>query len=330
MSRMMACAYEDRPSAIVGLKLLLLSLRHHCPDMQVHVFHRLATDRLEGWVKRVAAVSLHSPPDGAAGGWDAKPALLLHLMEAGFTDILWLDSDLIFTADVRNRFGALTEDTLVATEERRDVTGNGSDARTRRLGLNVGRVFQRALCTCVLRVTSRHRSLLERWQESLERPDYRKSQNTPFDDRDWVLGGDQDMLSGLLGASEFAGLPVKQLRDGVDVAHCFLRSGYSVQDRLRNLRSGLPSLVHAQGPKPWELEGVLFAELSPYCAAARPYVDQLDEPAPWARPRRLTAQVLDKLAFGNPNLRDFPIAAWDQLRASLRRLMPTPAHPQAD
>jgi hypothetical protein len=316
---MIACTYEDRKTALIGLKLLVLSLARHCPDLPLHVYCPQPGVAFEEWAGRQPNVCLLNPPSGIIGGWDVKPNLLLHRLNAGFDEVLWLDTDLVLTRDLRDSFGQMTEQTFVATEEHRWVTGHGTTERTERLGLPVGRLLPNTICSCVLRITSFHRPLLEQWHTALQRADYRKTQGQPFDERDWALGSDQDVLSGLLGSTRFASVPLRLLRSGREIAHCFCRQGYAVRDRLRNLLTGLPPLVHAQGPKPWELPGVLFAELSPYCSASLPFASQLSEPAPWLRPRTLLARILNTLAFGNPNLRDLPLVGWFEFREWWRR-----------
>jgi hypothetical protein len=234
---------------------------------------------------------------------------LLDLFDAGHDEVVWMDTDLIVMRDIRLVLGVLPEEVFVVAEEHPWVSGNGSTRRTEYLELEVGRVFPRTLNAGFLRVTRFHRPLLERWNLLLRRPDYRESQNLPYEERLWYLGCDQDLLSGLLGSTDFMHVPLKLLRAGPDIAQCFCNRGYTVANRLRNLFKGLPPLVHGQGPKPWELTNVLFAELSPYCAAALPYAEQLDEPTSWMKPRSGWGRLLDGLALGNPNLRDLPLVA---------------------
>jgi len=304
---MIVCAYEDRPMALVGLKLLVLSLARQSPGLKVHLYSSVSNESFQSWIGRQPNVDVFAPPANCLEGWDVKPTLLLDLFDAGHDEVVWMDTDLIVTRDVRSLLEDLSEEVFVAAEEHPWVAGNGNSRRTTYLGLEVGRVFPRTLNAGFLRVTPFHRPLLERWNLLLRRPDYRASQKLPYEERRWYLGCDQDLLSGLLGSTEFAHIPVKLLRAGPDIAQCFCNRGYTVSNRFRNLFTGLPPLVHGQGPKPWELTDVLFAELSPYCAAAWPYKNQLEEPTGWMRPRSRLARMLNGLALGNPNLRDMPL-----------------------
>ncbi|HEV2863945.1 MAG TPA: hypothetical protein VGX48_23315 [Pyrinomonadaceae bacterium] len=334
---MIVCAYEDRPSALVGLKLLLLSLARQSPGLRVRLYCPAADAAFESWVAGQPDVELRPTPPDSLGGWDVKPTLLLELFDEGHDEVFWLDTDLIVTSDVRALMGGLPEEVMVAAEEHPWALGNNSPRRTEHLGLEVARIFPRTLNAGVLRMTPYHRPLLERWNVLLRQPAYRESQGLPFDERLWYFGCDQDLLSGLLGSTEFAHIPVHLLRAGPDIAHCFCDRGYTTGNRIGNLFRGLPPLVHGQGPKPWELTGVLFAELSPYCAAALPYAGQLGEPASWMRPRSAWGRLLNGLTLGNPNLRDLPLVAayeagqaWHSLRQRVRGYLGRPAAEAGD
>lgn len=322
---MIVCAYEDRPSALVGLKLLLLSLARHSPGLPVRLYCPVSDDNFRAWVKGQPNVELRAPPPDCLAGWDVKPTLILELFDEGHDEVVWMDTDLIITRDLRQIIGELPEDVFVAAEEHPWALGNGSPRRTEHLGLQVARIFPRTFNAGILRVTRYHRPLLEHWNVLLREPEYRKSQSLPFEQRLWYFGCDQDLLTGLLGSTLFEHIPVRLLSAGPEIAHCFCNRGYTVGNRLGNLFRGLPPLVHGQGPKPWELTDVLFAELSPYCAAALPYAEQLDEPTSWMRPRSGWGRFLNGLTLGNPNLRDMPLVAayeadhaWRSMRQRLR------------
>jgi len=315
---MIVCTYEDRPSALVGLKLLILSLAHHCPQLQIHLYTPLREKNFSEWLEKQSNVVMKKLPDIRNTGWDIKPGLLLDLLNEGFENVIWLDSDIIVNRNFRPTMEAFQGDVLIAVEEHLWVTGHNSPQRTLYLGLELGRIFPITINTCILRVTPYHRDLIGAWNSYLLRDDYKKSQSQSFDDRPWYLGSDQDILAGLLGSTDFADIPVKQLKSGANVAHCFCGYGYSVIDRIKNLFRGLPDFVHAQGPKPWEIPEALFSELSPYCYAAAHYKDYLDEPAKWMEVKSGMARFFNFIALSNPNLRDFPLAVVYETRERWR------------
>lgn len=317
---MIVCSYEDRPSSLVGIKLLILSLKRHCPDLDVHIYVPDADADFCTWVGLQSNVSLISTPKDSLRGWDIKPTLLLDRLDAGFDEVIWLDSDIIIVRDFRQFLEKLPNDVYVATEEPSWAPWQGSQLRTKRLGLELGRIFPKTINTCVNRVTPFHRQLLERWNETLHRTDYQDSQSKSYDDREFHLGCDQDLLTGLLGSTEFVHIPVMLLRSGHDVAHCFLNRGYPIRSRLGNLFKGLPTFVHAQGPKPWDIDDELFAELSPYCAEALSYEEKLLELTPWMKPRSRWGLFLHWVTFGNPNLRDLPIVLVHEVGVWLGKL----------
>lgn len=313
---MIVCAYEDRPNCYVGLKLLVLSLAKHCPGLPVHVYLPQTAIEFRRWASGRPTVEYILPlPSTEFTGWDVKPGILLDCLAQGHDEVWWMDSDLLATRDWRRVIPELESDRLVIAEERASAPGHDSPERTIRLGLTPARTFRRTMCACVLRVTTEHKTLLREWQEGLRSADYRHQQQLDFDNRDWALGSDQEVLVGLLGSTRFAHIAVHTLRSGREIAQCFCGGGYAVPDRIRNMGRGLPALVHAQGPKPWELQGVLFAELSPYSWAALEYSDQLGELTEWIQPRRPLAKFLQRVSSGNPNLRDLPCALWAGLKA---------------
>lgn len=312
---MILCAYEDRVETLVGLKLLILSLAEKCPGLKIHIYTPLHDSVFFSWIEKQPHAIIAELPETEHYGWDIKPSILLDMLNKGFDDVVWIDSDIIVNRDFRHTIESLSSETLLAVEEHPFVMGNNNPKRTEYLGLKVGRIFARTINTCVLRITSFHRTLIQEWNRQLQRQDYREAQSQSFDDRPWFLGGDQDLLAGLLGSTDFLHIPVKQLKSGTDVAHCFCGYGYMVKDRIKNLFRGLPDLVHAQGPKPWELPDVLFSELSPYSSIALLYKNCLDEPASWLEIKTALACFLNTFAFGNPNLRDLPTTIFYEARA---------------
>jgi len=320
---MIACTYEDRSSARPGLELLAVSLAHRCPGVALHVFVPAPDPDLRAWARRFEQVELFEAPPRWPTGWSVKPWLLLDRLEAGFREVLWLDTDVLVTGDLPRAWGGVPAERLVVAEETaswRD--GPASPPRTRGFGLEVGRVLPRPLSSSVLRVTREHRPLLLHWCELLEGRAYRRAQARPLPERPPHLEGDQDALAALLGSTEHGSLPLHVLRPPRDIVHfCWDRyASFPLRHRLITLARGMPPLLHAYGRvKPWSAEHAArrSAGLSPYDIAARPYRDALSAPASWMLPRTRDARRIDALLRGNPSLCDLPTAlasAWSRRR----------------
>ena len=58
---------------------------------------------------------------------------------------------------------------------------------------------------------------------------------------------DQDVLNALLGSEEFACLPIRILKTGLDVIHSGGALAYSLSERLRGLVRPIPPFVHETG-----------------------------------------------------------------------------------
>jgi hypothetical protein len=309
---MIVVTAEDRPGALVGLKVLALSLARHCPGVELHVFAPAFPVAFERWAGGQRALCLHQTPPGWPSSWSIKPAALLDRLDAGGDAVVWLDADIVLTRDVRATWSRVPAETMmVATETRWPGGGDGSRARTAAFGLEVGRVFPRAINSSVIRVTSAHRSLITAWRDLLQEPAYLDAQARPIEGRPRHLVGDQDALAALIGSARFADLPVKLLEPPSEILHAAWGAydAYPLAHRLRHVIGGLPPVVHALGrPKPWDAAsaGRLSAGLSPYCAVASEYSDALDEPAPWLRPTTTFARACQALTLGHPALRDLP------------------------
>jgi len=158
----------------------------------------------------------------------------------------------------------------------------------------------------VVGVTAAHRPLLQEWDRLLGSDEYRLAQARPWHDRPTHLFSDQDLLTALLGSSSFAGIPIRWIRRGHDIAHCIDLDSFTAAERMSNLlrRSVLP-ILHCQGAKPWwgPIPGDhLHWQISPYLLTARRFRAEYEGPMGWSEPRTRTAR-LHRGAF-----RDYPVA----------------------
>lgn len=325
---MIICIAEDREWCEAPVKLLLLSLREHCPDMSVELFYPPADAAFIQWLQQFPQVNLNTQPLEGAGSWNVKPHALLQLMQRGYEEILWIDADVIVTHDFRTRFDDLAHDTLCVTEDALQ-SGNREDNEPPRAlswGFQLGRSLPFAANTAVLRVTTAHRTLIQRWRELLASAPYQAAQRLKSG-RPSHMFGDQDVLTALLASTEFAAIPVKFLRRGRDIIHYFSYHGYTCAERLGNLIRGMPPFIHSQVNKPWaprERERIpfepgrlfwikcltcIYLDASPYALTAEKYRAQIEDDVSWIAPRTPSGKVLRLLGCGHPALVGFPVAA---------------------
>jgi hypothetical protein len=160
----------------------------------------------------------------------------------------------------------------------------------------------------------------------LSHPDYLSAQAAPNDSRPIHLLSDQEVLTALLGADQFTDLPIRYLRRGREILQLFGPGGYTPWERLHNLRNGLPPLIHAMGPKPWDFPQVpdfwasprtyyesACLQLSPYTEVARRYGDDLAEPHHWMEVQTWSGHLCRALSGGQPSLVGMPHAAFDSV-----------------
>lgn len=309
--------YEDRPEQLVGVKLLLLSLREHAPCVDADVYVPRAPQPFVTWLERLPAARLFEEPIDGRSGYDVKPVLLARTLENGAGTALWLDSDILITGDLETLLMTVPDEEIVVAEEPLVMPFQGGTARSKAWGMPAGRSMPATTNTSALRVSTTHRHLLGRWDELLDSPAYREAQREPWHARPFHLMGDQEVLCALLESEEFCELPVRFLRRGKDIAHCFPYHGYMLHQMLANIAARRqPMFVHCHGAKPWfdSDEFRLHLDVSPYTLIARSYADQLDESTDWMTPSSRNAGRMLRLSRDNPWTSSLPLAAYRELR----------------
>jgi hypothetical protein len=317
------CLSEDRADHETGLRLAILSLAKYCPGASTYVYKPPSASSFAEWVRGFPQVTWfpHRPPQ--SNGWNCKPHALKPLLDRGHREAVWLDADIVVTRDCRGIFEALDESVLAATQEPASLGYQGTALRTRGWKLELGRELPFTLNSSVLRVTSHHISLLDRWIDLLNRSEYIACQQLPLEERQIHMAGDQDVLNALVGSAEFAGIPLHVFRSAVDIIHAGGGLGYSTGERLRGVFRRKPTFIHATAGKPWLWLGGepywsrqdffcwhrrLLQETSPYLFEARRYRSQLGEDSRWMDWRTGTGTVLRLVGFGHFALRGLPIA----------------------
>lgn len=279
------------------------------------------------WARKFDRVTLHTQRiSGDFSKYDVKPHALLTLLDRGFDDVIWIDSDIIVGPGFDTLFDGLPRDVLVVTEEALGPSHEDPDAvRCRLWGFPVGRVLPFCVNTGVMRVTGQHRSVMERWRELLDSAPYREAQQKDWSDRGVHMVSDQDVFTALLSSRECADVPLKLLKRGADVLQYFGLYGYTVRERLHHLLHGLPPIIHSMGHKPWWPAGErkpggyarfmdLYLQMSPYTQHAQRYGEDLVSDD-WIKAVSPLARALRAAAFGSIPLSGMAMAmAADGLR----------------
>jgi hypothetical protein len=294
----------------------------HCPETAVSLFYPPAQAGFLDWVKNYPQVRLHTAGLKTGCGWNVKPLAVMRLIEDGFEEVIWIDSDVLVNRDVIADFSHLGRDIFVVSEhtlgakERYD----GNALRAVSWGLPVGRILPSALCSGVFRATPEHYHLMERWWELLQTKEYREFQGKDWGQRPFHMLGDQDVLTALLTSKEFSQIPMQVLRRGKDIIQFDGVWGYTVTERIGNLMGDGPGFVHSAAAKPWserwlvepptlkEYVKKLYLDLSPYTLLARQFRSELGCDTEWMEPHYRLSRVLRVLGMGHLALVGLPMA----------------------
>lgn len=302
---MIACAYDTRPEAEPGLRLLVASVNKNCSSLRLRVYFDHASDALRDMIANNMNVELHSTPRSFPRGVDVKPSILIQLLREGYKDVLWIDTDVIVTANVVRALDNIEEGALVLTEEG-DTRGylDQDGARSRLWGYSVGRNFPFVLNTAVIRVGPEHTDLLQAWRDCLNSELYRNAQRLPWHQRPVELMSDQDVLHALLCSEEYSSVTVHILRRGRSIIQEIGRRPASLRCWFTALVHGLPPFVHSQKrPKPWDIratrgQGIMSYlsqvqdDLSAYKTLSRCYADVLNPEDPWFSPKTSAGKAI--------------------------------------
>lgn len=326
---MIIASYEDRPAALSGLKLLLLSVSRVAPGIELDVTTTKAlAPALERWASTagLSGLAIRTVKGWPGSGWNVKPGKLLEVLGRGHSEVVWIDSDIVAHRDFRPMLADLSPDILVIGQEFRAKHPEGGRYRAAGWGLTYARSLPFTVNSGFIRVTPHHEPLLLRWQELLTSPAYQAAQSQPLPERPVAMLSDQDALWALLASVEFATVPVRYLACGREIIQNSGANGYHAIERLGNLGRGLPPLIHMLGrEKPWDYPGVpslradardylelAAIELSPYVSVARRYKDDLGEPADWLDVRTGLGKLCALATLGHPTAQGLPLAllAW--------------------
>jgi hypothetical protein len=318
------CIAEDRGSFESAIKLLVFSLIKHNPEAEVGLFYPPANDDFVTWLETFPGVHLHRTGLRNGYGWNVKPQALMQLLDEGFEEVIWVDSDIIVNRNISPLFSGLASATFVVTEHTLAPERDDQNAlRARLWGLPVGRILPHAISSGVVRATRAHYPLLERWWELLQTREYQEVQKLKWAQRPVHMLGDQDVLTAVLCSEEFSEIPLQVLRRGKHVIQFDGVYGYSVGERLRNLFGDGPSMTHSGATKPWSVQWLtpslrdyikmVYLDLSPYTLAALRLMHEVDCNRCWMEPHYRMSWIQRVLGLGHPALTGLPMAIFADL-----------------
>ena len=326
---------EDRQSEEPGLRLAIFSMQKHSPSCKVVVFCPEPSEGFKKWLGQFDAVLLMQKRPEGGTSWNCKPNALLAVLELGFDEVVWLDSDAIIVKPIEKITESLVpEEFLVATEPS-SISSQGSEIRTKGWGMPLGNAYPATANSCVVRATKRHVPLLKRWVELLSRPDYVEAQKiNPFSERPIHFRGDQDALNALLGSAECNDNQIRFLRLGSEIIHVGGSRNFSLSERMGCIVGRTPTIVHLGGSKPWiafeskhGLRGMfwfytrLALETSPYLSFARKHSTAIGGNTSWIDYSTKLGYVIRLLSFGQIGLEGWPITLLSSAAAKSKKII---------
>ena len=321
-ARSTICIAEDRTAHEPSLKLLILSLHKHCPGREVNLFYPSADEKFRAWVQKYPQVHLQATDLRKGMGWNVKPLAILHLLEAGYDEVIWADSDVVVTRDITSVFAGVDSKVFMISDQYKDRNAMNA-VRATSWGFTVGRVLPFELNSGVFRATKDHYPLMQRWRELVHSEEYQHyQQNVGWEKSPAHMKGDQDVVSALLVSTEFSHVPVRLIRTGRDIILFDGIFGYSVGARIKSLLRGIPPFIHIPGFKPWlanmwkmkhpvrvkdYIEHVYF-DVSAYTLSALRFRNEMECDTGWMDPHYTLGRVLRIAGLGCRPLVGLPIA----------------------
>jgi hypothetical protein len=330
------CVNEDREAWEPSLRVVLASLGLHSPGRAISLFYPFANEAFRQWLSGYPQVRLQAEGLRNGYGWNVKPQAIMRLLDAGFDEVIWIDSDMFVTRDIRPLFDGLDEAVFVATEHTCSLgrlDHHGAAPRAQLWQFPIGRVLPASLNSGVLRVTRRHYPLMKRWWELLQSDEYQSCQQKEWMKRPIHMQGDQDVLTALLTSTEFAHIPFKMLRRGKDIVQFDGVWGYTTAERLRSLLGDGPTFIHCMGTKPWvarwklerpngvrEYLKMVYLDVSPYTLSSAKFKEDLGCDTNWMSAHYKFSAILRSLGMQHPALAGLPMAVSLDIARLIKRV----------
>jgi hypothetical protein len=296
------CLYQDSPTHYVSVQLAVLSLLKFEHDILLHVYISRPTNEIIDWLSLFPNVIFHEG-QAAINGFNAKPRTLLDLLLTVDDEVIWVDSDIILTGPITPILERAPKSHLILAQDPPGDWPDGSYFRTVGWGFDVGRIYPETVNSCFIRANPAHLPLINAWAAAIDSDAYQNAQKEHWSSRPAYFLGDQDALGALVGSRQFSDVQIFFLRNGRDIAQCYYANGYSWIQRLASIIFGSPTLVHAQGQKPWETRDATptYLDVSPYKLIAREYSAQILS-IDWLSQQTFSGTILCYLFSSNPSL----------------------------
>jgi hypothetical protein len=256
--------------------------------------------------------------------WSVKPRLMLQLFAQGYTDVTWLDADLIVLRDLAPLLEPLDDDTVLMSREL-DYPFEYNTPVMEAYGLEPRHPLEGAVNTCLMRMTPRHAPLLHELIKRMDAPFFREQTNLPPARRMIKWHYDQTIMEMLLTCGDATWTPaarVELIPAGSGVIQELGVTRYYLLDRIRNgLSLNRPWLVHCLGMKPWDRDSRARSvrAASVFSAFAEQYRNEVDEPMPWANASGLSSRIARLLSFRQPHWMGIGHCALGRIRQLITR-----------
>ena len=330
------CAFDDRAS-LIGAKLLILSLEKHCRDFTLYLGFTDENPAFNDWLSRHGphVIMVEMPRVADVCLKHIKPLLFLELFRRGVDDVTWLDTDVLVLRDIEPEIRRLGSDCVAVTE---DINSFVPQTNLRaHYHMSPVRDLPGCVNSCMVRFTSAHVPLLEKWLDFMRDPVFLEQWNKPLGERLWGFGLDQTVLQVLLccrGENWTPPSSVAFWKSGPDVIQEWGVRTYKPWDRIKaTLGWNRPFALHLIGyEKPWTAFSRIHRHrwASVFCTMAQPYAAETEEDLSWAFPTSLGAKMAQWFSLGQPHLVGF----WHGLAARVWRFFrarigpkPIPASP---
>jgi hypothetical protein len=234
-----------------------------------------------------------------------KPVFVLELFARGINDVTWLDTDLLVLRDPAELLDPLDDETLLVAEDMNPPVAP-SPRLLENYRLTPSRKLESRVNTCILRVTARHKVLLEKFLACLLDPLFLEQQEKPAAERLSDFAFEQKILELLLTASDADWSPTFSVRfvpDGSGIIQELGVTTYGLRDRFRNgIGWSRPWFVHVPGEiKPW-LSGArtrAYRAASVYSSFAERYKTEVEEEMWWPNSAGFSSRIGRLLSFGS-------------------------------
>jgi hypothetical protein len=327
------CAFEDRPAALIGAKLLALSLERHCRDFTFYIGVAKELPEFAAWLKRHAphAKLITLPPFNEVTIKQVKVLMFLHLFERGVTDVTWLDTDIMVLRDMEPLLAPLDAETVLVAQDM-DYAFHYNPALMEHYHRKPQRKLDFCVTTALLRLTTRHTPLLQKLLVYLQDPFFLEQQALHYSKRIEGFGYEQKVFEMLLCTTDddsSPSYPVHFIREGSGIVQELGVTTYGLRDRLCNgLGLTRPWIIHMPGLKSWDAAPRVrkYRSACVFSAIAASYAGQIEEPMDWVNSAGISSRLARLLSLGQPHWVGF----WHCFGGKLLRFLRTGTTRRAD